>query len=156
MSKICQCKKDAIKKICLLHRNNFLLNCKENGFWFWLIDNLQKAYESDCVCEKKDDGNGPKDFMVIHVDEGLPNEHAEMICMKCNNRATVQLEEKQSQSCGDAIHMCKANQFNFSPQLPCKHNFQLLTFGGNFSRPKVYCCMQEGCGLVTGLNPNNK
>lgn len=52
MSKICQCKKDAIKKICLLHRNNFLLNCKENGFWFWLIDNLQKAYESSYKWEE--------------------------------------------------------------------------------------------------------
>lgn len=144
MSKICGCKKQFIHDIL----EDLIVNVhiRIDGYIGptklrkLAVDNtlaIADILESDCVCEKKDDGNGPKDFMVIHVDEGLPDEHTEVVCMKCKHQATVQLEEKQSQS-------------------PCEHELTVrdLPDANDIKNYffRFYCCYK--CGLVTCKNPN--
>lgn len=182
MSKICQCKKDAIKKICLLHRNNFLLNCKENGFWFWLIDNLQKAYESDCVCEKKEENyNGnkyitsPQSCRVCDSAEATTLVHGACLpCVRVLVHESV-MKEKQSHSpctCDSAFHInstrthrpdCIASNGTQKIQSPCEHKWEQMywkefipdSVGSPYRTHllPMWGCIEK-CGLVTCVDPS--
>lgn len=85
----------------------------------------------DCVCEKKEDRN-----------------------LDCPNKCTV--DEAVDRGCiycaNKAVYKSKQSQY------PCEHTLSIVEIHDHTYKftPRLWYCINPGCGLVTCLNPNDK